>query len=303
MVQVGNPDTSIELEDQDSTAGEQTSETPEESSHADTEGLNEFDEETLREIDETAAELLAGKPADDAAAPRAGEEESDDSPVTLTRKEIQERERRARQAGYDRGSRDSHEVVNRRQQEAEMVTALRDSTREQISRLAQEHLSKSGELPSDFAEEAIAAYEGAFYERAETQVGSRLAMAAIQALNAYPFVGALSGADFQRIANSATDEGSYHAIYDLLLERGKEGWKKDEAKRIERQANEMLKPMLRAGMKRLMLKLRGDIGPSESLQGTAPRPGLSMKEYLNMSSDQRRALNPKDIDAMMARET
>jgi len=271
-------------------------ETPESAPVADA-ATTEPQPEPQPSADEEYAKTV--KAAVDAQFPGEAAPEATAGEATFTKAELDAQLERAEQSAADRAANQVRQE-NQRQQE---IVANRGRLRAEMRRDIGESLKKiadSGEVSDGFLNDVDQRYGRAIYEEATEFVSTTIDNAAIRALSAVPGATELTEEDVSGLSRPfKTPQDRFAAFFEIAHNLGIKQGEANKAAWAEKEAAKRTRVATEAATNRALAEIRGKQPGGELPKGEAViRTELTLSQYRDMSSEERKSVTKEQIDAM-----
>jgi FtsZ-binding cell division protein ZapB len=198
-------------------------------------------------------------------------EESDK--VTLSKVELEERERRAAQSAADRAAEEVRRENQRVQEQAQSRGRIRADMHRDISEAVKKAV-ESGEPTDAFIRDIDQRYGRALYEEANEYVSTTIDNAAIQALSALPGMDKLTDEDTAPLARPMrTPVDRFAAMFEIAVAQTRKQVKAEMEDWAEKEANKRARAKSEAALKQIRAEERGAQTGGELPKGEATGQG------------------------------
>jgi len=229
------------------------------------------------------------------AAPEAPESDT----VTLSKTELEEREKRAAQSASDRATEQLQRENQRQQEQAQARGRIRSDMRRDI----EAHVKKavdSGEPSGDIIDEINRRYGMSLFEEANEAVTTYTDNEAFQALAAVPGVVDAAPEDLTALGRPfSRPADKFAAMFEIAVAVTRKQVKAEMADWVEKEVVKRVRPATEAATKRALAEIRGAHKGGELPKGEAViKTDLTLAAYRDMTSDERKQVTKEQIDAM-----
>jgi len=203
------------------------------------------------------------------AAPEAPESDT----VTLSKTDLEEREKRAAQSAADRATEQLRRENQRQQEQAQARGRIRADMRRDI----EAHLKKvvdSGEASSDIIDEINRRYGMSLFEEANEAVTTYTDNEALQALGAIPGVVDATPEDLAPLSKPfSRPADKFAAMFEVAYNQGIKKGEANKADWADREATKKARVATEAGVKKILADIRGAQKGGELPKGEATGQG------------------------------